>query len=150
MYTGRTEQPCCLCGATETATRIDIPPRAVSLMRHGDPIAWRDIVGTVSIHFCASDWETVADLVEMDLLPLSRCNAARASLSLREDYEALLNETRGEPDQTALERDLVADARETIANEADPMVERRDVVAARVTLQALAELHVLESAEPGD
>lgn len=150
MYTGRTEQPCCLCGATETATRIDIPPRAVSLMRHGDPIAWRDIVGTVSIHFCASDWETVADLVEMDLLPLSRCNAARASLSLREDYEALLNETRDEPDQTALERDLVADARETIANEADPMIERRDVVEARVTLQALAELHVLESAEPGD
>ncbi len=63
MYTGKIEKPCCLCGTPETVTRLDLPPRAVTLMRNGGPIAWRDIVGEVSIHFCASDWETVTDLV---------------------------------------------------------------------------------------
>ena len=144
MYTGKTEQPCCLCGDPETATRLDVPPRTVQLMRNSDPIAWRDIVGEVSIHFCASDWETVSDLVlNLGMSPLSRCNVARASFSIREDFEALLNETRAEPDQTAVEREALEDADETIENfDDDPMIEERDLVEAKVVRWSLEELGV--------
>ena len=110
MYTGKTEQPCCLCGREDTDARIEVPPRAVQLLDNSGPIAWRDIEGDVSLHFCADDWETVTDLVlDAGMSPLPRCNAARASFVLREDFEALLNDTREEPDHGALhsERDLV-------------------------------------------
>ena len=105
MYTGRTQKPCCLCGSPETAHRIDVPPRAVQLLKHAGPIAWQDIEGEVSLYFCEDDWETVCELVlETGMSPLSRCNAGRASFVLREDFEALLNATRAEPDQRPLER----------------------------------------------
>ncbi len=143
MYTGRTEQPCCLCDSPDTVARIDIPPRAVQLMKHSGPIAWRDIVGEVSIHFCESDWETVTDLVvNLGMNPLSRCNVARASFHLREDFEALLNATREEPDQTELEERLLAAADETLSSVDDPMTEERDVVEARVVVDSLTELGV--------
>ncbi|MUV58397.1 hypothetical protein [Halogeometricum sp. CBA1124] len=140
MYTGKTEQPCCLCDDPETVARVDVPPRAVPMMKHSGPIAWRDIVGEVSIHFCESDWELVRDLVvEMDMNPLSRCNVARASFSIREDFEAFTSRTREEPDQTELESRLRADARETMANYGDdPMVEERDYVEASIVLDALS------------
>jgi hypothetical protein len=110
------------------------------MMKHSGPIAWRDIVGEVSIHFCESDWELVRDLVvEMDMNPLSRCNVARASFSIREDFEAFTSRTREEPDQTELESRLRADARETVANYGDdPMVEERDYVEASIVLDALS------------
>jgi hypothetical protein len=142
MYTGKTEQPCCLCGNPETSSRLDLPPRSVQLMRNSGPIAWRDIVGEVSIHFCSDDWETVRDLVvDLGLSPLSRCNVARASFSIREDFEALLNATRDEPDQTALERRMLAAANETLSNYGeDPLVEERDLVEAKVVRWSLEEL----------
>ncbi len=85
MYTGKTEQPCCLCGDPETETRVDLPPRAIPLMKHGEVVALRDVVGEVSIHFCQSDWALVRDLVlEMDQNPLSRVTSpARRSTSER-------------------------------------------------------------------
>jgi hypothetical protein len=140
MYTGKTEQPCCLCDDPETVARVDVPPRAVPMMKHSGPIAWRDIVGEVSIHFCESDWELVRDLVvEMDMNPLSRCNVARASFSIREDFEAFTSRTREEPDQSELESRLRADARETVASYGDdPMVEERDYVEASIVLDALS------------
>jgi hypothetical protein len=143
MYTGRTEKPCCLCGRPETAHRIDIPPRAVQLLKHSEPIAWRDIEGEVSLHFCADDWNTVRDLVlETGMSPLSRCNAARASFVLREDFEALLNATREEPDQRPLETEMLDDARETLERfeAGDDLVEVRDVVEARIVSWALKDL----------
>jgi hypothetical protein len=144
MYTGQTNQPCCLCGDVDTVARLDLPPRAVQLMANSDPIAWRDIVGEVSIHFCADDWDLVSGLaVDVGVLPLSRCNVARASFSIREDFEALLNATKGEPDQTELEGRLLDRADEAIDGYGDdPMVERRDLVEARVTRMALEELGV--------
>jgi hypothetical protein len=145
MYTGRTEQPCCLCTDTDTVARLDLPPRAVTLMRNAGPIAWRDIVGEVSIHFCESDWELVRELVlDVGMLPLSRCNVAQASFSLREDFEALLNATRDEPDQTELEGRMVARSREVLA---DPDAEPQATVQAWVVLRALDELGVLD--DPG-
>jgi hypothetical protein len=133
MYTGKTEKACCLCGNPDTATRLDLPPRAVPLLKHADPIAWQDIVGEVSIYFCDSDWETVRDLVlETGMSPLSRCNAARASFDLREDFEALLNDIHDEPDHTELEAEMRADAEEVLANRDHPHVDERDVVEARV------------------
>ena len=143
MYTGRTEKPCCLCGNPETAHRIDIPPRAIQLMKHSGPIAWRDIEGEISLYFCADDWETVRELVlETAMSPLSRCNAGRASFVLREDFEALLNANRAEPDQQPLEREALRAAAETIDRyeDGDPMVEERDLVEARVVTWAMEDL----------
>jgi len=143
MYTGRTEKPCCLCGDPETAHRIDIPPRAIQQLKHAEPIAWRDIEGEVSLYFCQGDWETVRDLVlETGMSPLPRCNAGRASFVLREDFEALLNTNRAEPDQHPLERDLRRKASDALERyEADdPHVEERDLVEARVITWALDDL----------
>ena len=142
MYTGQTEQPCCLCGDEETVARLDLPPRTVTLMRNADPIAWRDIVGEVSVHFCESDWELVRELVlDMGMLPLSRCNVARASMSFREDFEALLNATREEPDQTALEVRALERSREVLD---DPDAEPVAAVQARIVVLALQELGVAD------
>jgi hypothetical protein len=149
MYTGKTGQPCCLCGREETATRIEIPPRAVQLLDNSGPIAWRDIEGDVSLHFCESDWETVVDLaLDAGMSPLSRCNAARASFVLREDFEALLNDVRDEPDQLPVEREMRADAETVIGeyDDADALHDERDLVEARVVTWALDELGPLSAA----
>ncbi|REA05005.1 hypothetical protein DEQ92_01595 [Haloferax sp. Atlit-6N] len=143
MYTGRTDQPCCLCDDPKTVARIAVPPRAVTLMENAAPIAWRDIVGDVTLQFCESDWELVTELVlDLGMHPLSRCNVARADFSIREDFEALLNSTREEPDQTAQEDHMLAEARAVIDDADDPMVEARDLVEAHVVVRALAELGV--------
>lgn len=116
MYTGRTEQPCALCGDRETVARVDVPPSAVGLMENAGPIAVADIVGPVSVHFCENDWALVRDLtVDLDGNPLSRCNAARASFDLADDYEALTNATK-DPDQRGVEERMLADARATLAD----------------------------------
>ena len=149
MYTGRTEKPCCLCGRPETDHRVDIPPRAVQLLKHSGPIAWRDIEGEVSLHFCADDWETVRELVfETRMSPLSRCNAGRASFVLREDFQALLNETRAEPDQKPLEAEMRADAESVLEryDAGDDHVEDRDLVEARIVQWALEDLESPERA----
>jgi hypothetical protein len=143
MYTGRTEKPCCLCGRSDPAHRIDIPPRAIQLLKHSEPIAWQDIEGEVSLYFCPDDWETVRELVlETAMSPLSRCNAARASFVLREDFEALLNTTREEPDQRPLEAEMLADARDVLSRyeSGDNLVEPRDVIEARIVLWALKDV----------
>ncbi|MFC6835726.1 hypothetical protein [Halomarina ordinaria] len=142
MYTGKTEMPCCLCDDPDTVARLDLPPKVVPLLKHSDPIAWRDIVGEVSIHFCRSDWDLVCDLVlDVGQLPLSRCNVARASFDIREDFEALLNDVRDEPDQTPTERRMLAQARETIEDaKANGVENTRDVVEAYVRVWAMEEV----------
>jgi hypothetical protein len=147
MYTGKTEQPCCLCDDPETTARVDIPPRAVQLLDNSGPIAWRDIEGDVSIHFCASDWGLVRDLVlETGMNPLGRCNVARASFVLREDFEALLNDTRDEPDQDPLEREMLAEAREVLEGyDEDSLHSERDLVEAKLVTWSLEELDRVEA-----
>lgn len=143
MYTGRTEKPCCLCGQPETAHRVEIPPRAIQQLKHAGPIAWRDIEGEVTLYFCQDDWETVRDLVlETGLSPLSRCNAGRASFVLREDFEALLNANRAEPDQKPLERELLGNADDVLERyeAGDPHVEERDLVEARIVTWVMEDL----------
>ena len=140
MYTGRTQQPCCLCGDDDTVARIDVPPRAVGLMQNSGPIAVADIVGSASIHFCESDWAFVRDLtIDLDGNPLSRCNAARASFDLRDDYEALTNATK-EPNQEGVESRMLAEAEEVLGARDDPTTEDRAVVEALVVRRALGEL----------
>lgn len=126
-----------------------MPPRAIQLMDNGGPIAWRDVTGPVTLQFCSDDWETVAELaLELGMHPLGNCNAARADFDLREDFEALLNDTRGEPDQTELEQRLLSEAAETLAAADDPHTERRDLVEARVVQLAAVELGIVET-DPG-
>lgn len=136
MYTGRTEQPCALCGSRETTARVDVPPSAVALMENAGPIAVRDIVGAVSVHFCESDWALVRDLtVDLDGNPLSRCNAARASFDLADDYEALTNATK-DPDQRGVEERMLAEASEVLADRGS--ASDRAVVEALVVERSLA------------
>lgn len=151
MYAGRTAKPCSLCGDPETTASIDVPPRAVQLMRNAGPIAWRDIVAPATVAFCADDWATVRDLaLEMGMHPLGRCNAARASFSLRADHEALTNATRAEPDHEALDARLLDAADAALAAYGDdPTVEERDAVEATVVRRALEELGVADSPTNG-
>ena len=147
MYTGRTDTPCCLCGDPRTQSRIEIPPRAVTLMENSGPIAWQDIVGPVTIQFCADDWELVRDLaLEMGHHPLSQCNVAYASFDLREDFEAMLSATKDAPDQMALEERLRDRSREVLGSADDPLTEPRALVEATVIDAALDELSVSSSA----
>lgn len=144
MYTGRIDRVCCLCGDPEPRTHIEVPPRALTLLENGEPIAWQDIDGPVTLYFCGSDWAVVCDLaLEAGMHPLGRCNAARAEFTLRADYEAYLNAVREIPDQAAIEADLRQRARETLAGEA----ETRDRVEAHVVLLALEELGPLSDRE---
>ncbi|WP_259536401.1 hypothetical protein [Halalkaliarchaeum sp. AArc-CO] len=142
MYTGRPEKPCCLCDRSNTAHRIDVPPRALKSMKNAGPIAWQDVEGEVSLFFCENDWDLVRDLVlKTGMSPLSRCNAARASFALREDYEAYLNATREQPDHAPLEKRMLEEAREAVVRyeNGDELVEPRDLVEARIvewTLEA--------------
>lgn len=142
MYTGKTEMPCCLCGDRDTVARLDLPPQTVQLMANSDPIAWRDIVGEMSIHFWESDWTLVRDLgLDTGMHPLSRCNVARASFGVREDFEALLNDVRGEPDQTPIERRMLDESRRMIEGRGnDEPVEVRALVEANVIRWALEDL----------
>lgn len=140
MFTGRTDTPCCLCGQAKTDSRIEVPPRAVTLMKNSGPIAWQDIVSPVTLQFCADDWDLVSDLaLEMGHHPLSRCNVAYASFDLREDFEAMLNETK-EPNQTALERRLLERSREVLDSADDPLTEQRALVEATIIEITLNEL----------
>jgi len=146
MFTGRTDTPCCLCGQAKTTSRIKVPPRAVTLMENSGPIAWQDIVSPVTLQFCADDWDLVADLaLEMGHHPLSRCNVAYASFDLREDFEAMLNETR-EPNQTELESRLLDRSREVLESADDPLTEQRALVEATIIEVAMDELDVAEAA----
>ncbi len=148
MYAGLKNTPCCLCGRDDTHTRIAVPPRALTLMENSGPIAWRDVVGTVTLRFCADDWALVSDLaIEANTHPLSRCNAAHVSLDLREDHEALLSATKSATDQTELESRLEREAEATLDAVDDPYTEERDVVEAIVTLRALDALGVREGSD---
>ena len=147
MYTGRTDTPCCLCGDPTTTGRIEVPPRAVTLMENSGPIAWQDIVGPVTIQFCADDWELVTDLaLDMRHHPLSRCNVAYASFDLREDFETLLNATKAVPDQTELESRLLDRSHEVLDSADDPLTEDRALVEATIIDLTLDELGVAEAA----
>jgi hypothetical protein len=134
MYTGKTEQPCCLCDDPDAPVRVDLPPRAIPELKHGDPIAWQDVVGEVSVHFCESDWTVVRDLVlDVGMSPLPRCNAARASFDLREDFEALLDRTRDEPDQSGVESRLLERSERVLAEYGeDSLHSERDLVEAKI------------------
>ena len=93
---------------------------------------------------------TVRDLVlDTGMSPLPRCNTAQASFVLREDFEALLNDVRDEPDQTPLEREMRADAERVVETYgSDPHVSDRDLVEARVVLDAFETLGVADGASP--
>ncbi|MFB6298658.1 MAG: hypothetical protein ABEH65_00165 [Halobacteriales archaeon] len=45
----------------------------MQLLADTGSIAWRDIVGAVSLYFCHDDWSLIVDLVtEMGMNPLDR------------------------------------------------------------------------------
>jgi len=114
-------------------------------MKNSGPIAWQDIVSPVTLQFCVDDWELVRDLaLDMGHHPLSRCNVAYASFDLREDFEAMLNETK-EPNQTEIERRLLERSHEVLSAVDDPLTEDRALVEATVIDVAMDELDVAAS-----
>lgn len=140
MYTGKTEKPCCLCDDPETVARIDLPARALATMKHGDPIAWQDVIGEVSIHFCENDWDLVKELVlETGMNPLPRCNAARASFDLRTDFEALLNEQKERQDHDRHERELLAEAEAVFEGRTEHEPSERAIVEAALVKWTVGE-----------
>lgn len=147
VYTGKRERPCCLCGDPETAGRLDLPPRAVRAMKHSGRVAWRDILGEVSVYFCDSDWELVRTLVlETGMNPLPRCNVAHADFDLRDDFEALTNDVRERQNHHTREEEMLADAERTLAAyEAGEEVEKRDLIEARVVRWTLKDLDAGEA-----
>jgi hypothetical protein len=149
MYTGKRQRPCCLCGSGETAHRLDLPPRAIGAMARSGRISWRDVIGEVSVYFCESDWETVAELaLDVGMNPIGKCNAARADFDLREDFEALTNADRSRQDHEAKEAEMLETARETIeAHEAGEDVEERDLVEARVLVWTMEDLRGKQTAD---
>lgn len=65
--------------------------------------------------------------------PLPRCNAARASFDLREDFEALLDRTRDEPDQSGVESRLLERSERVVAEYGrDSLHSERDLVEAKI------------------
>jgi hypothetical protein len=141
MYTGKRERPCCLCQDPETSHRIDLPPRAIEAMARSGRISWRDIIGEVSLYFCASDWETVRDLVlETGMNPIGRCNAACADFDLKEDFDALTNSHTQRQDHHEKEAEMLTAARETLASVAGGDPEERDLVEARITQWTMEDL----------
>ena len=148
MYTGKTEKPCCLCDDHEIEARIDLPPRAIQQLQHGGRIAWRDVVGIVSIYFCENDWETVKQLVlEMGLSPLPRCNVARASFDLRADFEALVNQRKDEQDHQELEARLWEESERVLSGETEYPPDDRELVEAQVIRWVLDDLDAPIAAE---
>jgi hypothetical protein len=147
MYTGQTVEPCCLCDDARTVQQIDLPPRCVQLMQHAGSVAWQDVVGPLSLYFCESDWELVCDLVlELGQNPIGRCSVARASMTIREDFETYLSTTREVPDQRPLEAEMRATAQAALADPSSP-VDTREQVQARVLLWSLEELSSSTSSE---
>jgi hypothetical protein len=147
MYTGQTVEPCCLCDDARTVQQIDLPPRCVQLMQHAGSVAWQDVVGPLSLYFCESDWELVCDLVlELGQNPIGRCSVARASMTIREDFETYLSTTREVPDQRPLEAEMRATAQAALADPSSP-VDTREQVQARVLLWSLEELSSSASSE---
>jgi hypothetical protein len=117
-------------------------------MRHAGSVAWQDIVGPLSLYFCESDWELVSDLVlELGQNPISRCSVARASMTIREDFETYLSTTREVPDQLLLEAEMHAAAEAALADPMTP-VDTREQVEARVVLWSLEELSIGPSHHP--
>jgi hypothetical protein len=110
-------------------------------MKHGDPIAWQDIIGTVTVFFCSEDWETIRDLVlDTRMSPLSRCNVARASFDLRADFEALVNERKEVPDHAAVERRMLAESEAVIRRDGEHEPSDRELVEAYVVQWAIEDL----------
>ena len=151
MYTGKTEKPCCLCDAGDIDHRVDLPPRVIQQLKHGEAIAWQDVVGEVSLYFCEQDWETVCDLVlETGMTPLSRCNAARASFDLREDFEAFTNRTKDVPDHQPIEERFWTESQQILAGDTEYPPSDRELVQARVVTWALEDLEApIAQREPG-
>lgn len=81
-------------------------------------------------------------MLDIGTNPLSRCNVARASFDIREDFEALLNDVRAEPDHTDLERQVLWESQRIIETAERENTEERDVVEARIVQWTFEELGV--------
>lgn len=124
---------CAVCGEPETVASVEIPPRALQLMRHGHAVAWRAVPEPATIRFCEPDWAFVVDLVdEQGENPLAQCNAKYAEYGI-EDVDAV--------DHFDLETTMWADGQAVLDGEAGEPSARNRVEAQLVTwsLESLVE-----------
>jgi hypothetical protein len=129
---------CAVCGDRETVATIELPPRALQLMRHGQGIAWREVSAPATVRFCEPDWEFVVDLVvDQETNPLAQCNAKYAGYEV--DDSSDIDESP-EADHFDLETTMWADSQAVLSGQADENPSVRARVAARLVTWSLETL----------
>lgn len=135
---------CAVCGDRETVATIELPPRALQLMRHGQAIAWREVSAPATVGFCEPDWEFVVDLVvDQETNPLAQCNAKYAEYEVDDspdvDDSSDVDESP-EADHFDLETTMWADSQAVLSGQADENPSVRARVAARLVTWSLETL----------
>lgn len=131
---------CAVCGDRETVAAIELPPRAVRLMRHGRAVDWRAVSAPATVRFCEPDWEFVVDLVEEGTNPLAQCNARYA------EYEI---DDASEVDHFDLETAMWTDSQGVLSGQADENPTVRARVAARLVTWSLETAIETSGDRPG-
>ena len=122
---------CAICGGRETVAAVELPPRALQLMRNGSTVAWREVSAPATVRFCEPDWEFVVDLVvEEGTNPLAQCNAQYVEYELAD----------AEVDHFDLETEMWTDSQAVLSGQADRNPTTRAQVAARLVTWSLETL----------
>lgn len=123
---------CAVCGCRETVAAVELPPRALQLMRHGRAVNWRAVADPARVGFCESDWEFVVELVdEQGTNPLPQCNAKYAVYDECEESAV---------DHFDLETTMWTDCQAVLAGETDGEPSVRSRVGAQLVTWSLETL----------
>lgn len=102
---------CAVCGSRETVAAVELPPRALQLMRHGRAVNWRAVSAPAMVRFCEPDWTFVVELVDEEgTNPLAQCNAKYAEYTVDEEADV---------DHFDLETEMWSKSKDVLAGETD-------------------------------
>lgn len=102
---------CAVCGSHETVAAVELPPRALQLMRHGRAVNWRAVSAPATVRFCEPDWKFVVELVDdQETNPLAQCNAK---------YAEYAEENESDVEHFDLETEMWSDSQDVLAGKTD-------------------------------
>lgn len=131
---------CAVCGVRSTVAEIDVPPRAVTLTRHGATIDWESIVGPATLGFCRDDWKHVVELVGSDRTnPLPQCNARYVGYELVSGASEPVSHAGVSQTQYDLEATMWQES-QAIIGDADRSDDSQRVVQAQIVCWSLETL----------